>query len=110
MTVTKGLRVEMIPVKDLLPNPHRRMERYAFNEEKIERLLQSYKKQPFLGWVIQGRPSPTRKGKVEIAFGHHRLEAARRAKLAEVGIVIEERSEAEMLADDGRRERGRVQA
>ena len=58
MTVMKGLRVEMIALADLLPNPHRRIERYTYNEEKIERLLQSFKNSRFWDGSIQGGRVP----------------------------------------------------
>lgn len=92
---SEAMSVEMIPTKDLVSNPYRHIERYQFNEEKIEALLKSYENSGFWDGSIQGRLGAG--GKVEIAFGHHRVEAAKRAKIPALGVVLADRSEADML-------------
>ena len=68
---SKG-RIEYVKVKDILPNHYRHFSIYAIQKDKVDRLVESINETGFWETVI-GR----RKGdKVEIAFGHHRLEAA----------------------------------
>jgi len=91
--------VVMVPLADVLPNPYRQIDRYALTEEKLAKLKQSFEASGFWDGSIQGRPSPTHPGKIEIAFGHHRIEAARRhtPKIEAVGIVVAARTNADML-------------
>jgi ParB-like nuclease domain len=101
------MSVQMIPLDDVLSNPYRQMTRYPFDESKITALLQSIDNSGFWDGSIQGRPSPTEPGKVEIAFGHHRIEAARRRPMDAVGIVVADRSNAlmlQMMANENRDE------
>ena len=85
--------IRRVALADVLPNPYRSID--VFDEQKIERLMQSYENSGFWDGSIQGRP--TAEGKIEIAFGHHRVEAAKRRNIAEIGIVVADRSNAEML-------------
>jgi ParB-like chromosome segregation protein Spo0J len=87
--------VVMVPLADVLPNPYRKIKHYPLSEEKLDKLIQSFDTSGFWDGSIQGRPSDD--GKIEIAFGHHRIEAARRRKLDAVGIVVAKRSNADML-------------
>lgn len=101
------MSVQSVPLSDVRPNPYRRIERYSIDEEKVEALMQSYENSGFWDGSIQGRPSTLEPGKVEIAFGHHRVEAARRKSLPAIGIVVSERSNTDMLrmmADENRSE------
>jgi len=34
--------IQHVPVRDIVPNPYRKIESYGINEEKIEALIQSY--------------------------------------------------------------------
>lgn len=99
--------IQRIALRDILPNRYRHIDRYRISASKIDALLQSYENSGFWDGSIQARPHPTREGKVEIAFGHHRIEAAKRARLSEVGLVVAKRSDADMLrmmADENREE------
>jgi hypothetical protein len=91
------MAIQMVPLEHILPNPYRHIDRYAINEDKVERLIQSIANSSFWDGSIQGRRSPTQPGMVEIAFGHHRVEAARRAGLGQIGIVVANRSNEAML-------------
>ena len=96
--------VEMVPIDRILPNRYRRGE---YSEEKIEALIQSYETSGFWDGSIQARPHPDKKGYVEIAFGHHRVESARRKGIKELGLVVVGRSNDDMLrmmADENRSE------
>lgn len=102
-----GVRVaiKMIAPDRCLANPYRHIERYRISEEKVDALLSSYKQSGFWDGSIQARPA--KDGCVEIAFGHHRVEAARRAGLKQIGVVVAPRSNADMLlmmADENREE------
>lgn len=91
------MSIQMVPLKDVIANPYRHIEKYRISEEKIEALLRSYASSSFWDGSIQGRESAKRRGKIEIAFGHHRVEAARRAKIDRIGIVVSDRSNEEMI-------------
>ena len=95
-----------VAIEDIEPNPYR-TERLVLREGKIAALLQSYNNSGFWAGSLQARPHPSTAGKYQLAFGHHRLEAARRANLTTLGLMVEERSNAEMLrmlADENRAE------
>jgi len=103
----KNMSIEMVPLSAILPNPYRKIESYKLSESKIETLIQSYANSEFWHGSIQARPCPKDLFKFEIAFGHHRLEAARRASIKFLGLVIAKRSNADMLrmmADENREE------
>jgi hypothetical protein len=89
--------IQRIQLKDLEPNPYRHIDKYQIVEEKIERLIASYGESGFWDGSIQARPHPTKAAKFQLAFGHHRKEAARRAGLAELGVVVAKRDNATML-------------
>jgi hypothetical protein len=89
---------QQVAIKDLLPNPFRNMEHYKINEKKVEQLIKSFETTGI--WpVIIGRK--TNNGKVELAFGHHRKEAARQFYNNDVSqkieIIISDLSDEEML-------------
>lgn len=91
------MSIQRIALRDIEANPYRQIDRYRISEEKIAALIQSYDMSGFWDGSLQARPHPTRAGKVEIAFGHHRIEAAKRRNLHEVGLVVAKRSDADML-------------
>jgi ParB-like chromosome segregation protein Spo0J len=99
--------IQHIAIRDILPNRYRNIARYHISETKIEALIQSYDNSGFWDGSLQARPHPTKTGKYEIAFGHHRIEAAKRANLDTLGLVVAKRSDADMLrmmADENREE------
>jgi hypothetical protein len=65
---------------------------------ELQKLSASYKDIGVWAGVI-GRKVGNR---FEIAFGHHRIEAAKRSKMKEVPIIIEKLTDAEMLRYMGR--------
>jgi hypothetical protein len=79
-------------------NPFRRIGDYPFVERKLDALQRSIEDVGLWEGVI-GRKKGNR---VEIAFGHHRIEAARRLKLKSVPIIIRTLSEEQMLKFMGR--------
>ncbi|KKL56916.1 hypothetical protein LCGC14_2240610, partial [marine sediment metagenome] len=60
-------------------------------------LIASYGESGFWDGSIQARPHPTKADKFQLAFGHHRKEAAKRARLKDLGVVVSKRDNATML-------------
>ena len=87
-----------VKLKDILPNPHRRIDTYPIRGDKLEALKASIGS---TGWWknVVVRKSPTKTGKYELAYGHHRLAALR--DLYKPGdsfeFVVEQLSDDEML-------------
>jgi hypothetical protein len=107
MTRGKQMSIEMVHLSAIEPNPYRHFEKYQLSEEKIQGLINSYANSGFWDGSIQARPNPKKQGKYQIAFGHHRIEAAKRAEIERVGLVIANRTNADMLrmmADENREE------
>ena len=65
-----------IKVRDVRPNPYRNIDHYPLNKEKIMALTQSIEKTGFWDNLV-GREV---NGEVQIAYGHHRIEALRLAE------------------------------
>jgi hypothetical protein len=82
-----------IPIDLLLPNPHRDLVTFPLGEDKVARLVASINEVGFWEGVL-ARPQG---GKFQIAFGHHRIEAGRRAGLAEIPIIVRDIDDVKML-------------
>ncbi|MFC1530970.1 ParB N-terminal domain-containing protein [Gemmatimonadota bacterium] len=85
-----------VRIRDIRPNPFRHLERYPLHADKVETLRASIRK---TGWWknVVGRKGSN--GTVELAYGHHRLEAL---KLEygpddEVGLIVEDLDDTTML-------------
>jgi ParB-like chromosome segregation protein Spo0J len=107
MTRGKEMSIEMVQLSAIEPNPYRHFEKYQLSEEKIQGLINSYANSGFWDGSIQARPHPKKQGKYQIAFGHHRIEAAKRVNIEQVGLVVANRTNADMLkmmADENREE------
>lgn len=65
-----------VKVKDVSPNPYRNIEHYPLNKEKIIALTQSIEKTGFWDNLVARELD----GKIQIAYGHHRIEALRLAE------------------------------
>jgi ParB-like chromosome segregation protein Spo0J len=89
--------IVMVPPQELLPNPYRDLSRYVLRRDKIEALRESYRKSGHWHGSIQARPSLKQLGRYEIAFGHHRVEAACLENLKEIGVVVAPRTNEDML-------------
>lgn len=102
-----SIQLQHVALRDIVANRYRNIDRYRISESKIDALIQSFDNSGFWDGSIQARPHPTKTDKFEIAFGHHRIEAAKRAKFQSVGLVVAQRSDADMLrmmADENREE------
>lgn len=89
------MTIAKIRLGDVRHNPFRRFEEFPLIEKKVAALQNSIQETGFwdnvLGRIVEGG--------VEIAYGHHRIEAAKRVygEDHEIGITIRELSDVEML-------------
>lgn len=58
-----------VQIKDLRPNPFRDIESYPIDEKKVQSLTKSIKQTGFWDNILARKNN----GKIEIAYGHHRL-------------------------------------
>lgn len=88
--------LKSIAIKNLVPNPFRRLDEYPILREKVDPLKESIRSTGFWGTIV-GRP--TENGKVEIAFGHHRRIALQEVYDGdhEVEIIVRGLSNDDML-------------
>lgn len=84
-----------IALNDIRCNPNRDLKFNPFNEEKIAALMASIGETGFWTNVIV-RVAPDGKG-YEQAYGHHRLESARRSGIKEADFVVRDLDENMML-------------
>ena len=86
-----------IAVERLRPNPWRDLRRYPLDEGRIKLLQSSIADTGFWDNVLV-RASPTEVGMYELAYGHTRVEAARRNGVAEIAAPVRMLSDEEMLS------------
>ena len=87
--------LKKIAIKNILPNPYRGINKYPIDNEKVNELIDSYKKTGM--WIgIVGR-SHNNNGKVEISFGHHRLAAAKKLNYKEINVDVRNINDADMI-------------
>lgn len=98
-----------IPLRLIKPNPFRDFVLHPYNEAQVTRLQASIHATGF--WVgVVARPHGA---EYQMAFGHHRTEAARRDGLEEIPIEVADLSDAEMavrLAVENAMQRGTTAA
>src|SRR5215471_779531 len=82
-------------------DPYRRLHAYPFIKSKLEALQHSIA-DVGLWPSIMARPLKEKLWDYELAFGHHRLEAARREGLKEIQLIAEDLNDREMLQYMGR--------
>jgi hypothetical protein len=86
-----------VPLDRVRPNPWRDMGRYPPDEARVEQIKASIKDSGFWDNVVV-RESPTEPGMYQLAYGHTRIEAARRAGVTEIDVPVRELSDEQMLA------------
>lgn len=91
-------RMEMVLIESIDANPHRQIDKYPFIERKIEALMRSYTEVGMWEGIIARQNG----NRYEIAFGHHRLEAARRSVIGALPVIVRELTDAQMLQFMGR--------
>ena len=84
----------ILQLKDIKNNPFRDLKRNPLNPEKVAELVASINETGFWSTVVVRKNS---KGEYEMAFGHHRLEAAKQAGLTEHDFFVEPMSDAMMM-------------
>jgi ParB/RepB/Spo0J family partition protein len=77
----------------IVPNPFRMLEKYPYREEKLVALQSSIKETGFWSGVIARRHGD----KFQLAFGHHRVEAARLVGLETVPLDVRDLTDEQML-------------
>lgn len=84
-----------VKVKDLHPNPFRHMDRYPIRREKVNALKESLRKTGFWDNVVARQQG----GRVEIAYGHHRLVALQEeyGPDQEVAVILRDLDDTKML-------------
>ena len=84
-----------VKLKDIKKNPFRNFDIYPIREDKVFRLMESIRATTFWGGLV-GRKKD---GKVEIAYGHHRLDALKKMfdEDPEIDIVIRDFSDPDMM-------------
>ncbi len=84
-----------IQIKDLKPNPFRDMENYPISPEKIRSLTDSINQTGFWDNILARKNN----GKIEIAYGHHRLVVLRKLFKPDdfVDIPVRELDDATMI-------------
>ena len=91
------LPVEMIKIEELQDNAYQHLARAnqdaAVQDEKLEELAESIRTNGFYGALL-ARRTPT--GGYQLAYGHRRREAARRAGLTELPVKLMELSDEQM--------------
>ena len=92
--------IKQIALDRIHPNPHRDMKNYPINGEKVDALVRSIRNGDIGLWPsIIARPA---KSGYEMAFGHHRLEAARKAGLGRIPLIVMDLNDEQMLQYMGR--------
>ncbi len=89
------MAAKMILLSKVKDNPWRDKKRNPINEEQVERLKESIETTEEFWEGVYGREVAG--GFVELAFGHHRLDAARAAGLMEIPITLRKLSDGDML-------------
>jgi ParB/RepB/Spo0J family partition protein len=85
--------IENVSMGKIKPNPFRMLEKYPYDEDKLETLQSSIEETGFWEGVIARKHSD----EFQLAFGHHRVEAARRNGLKEIPLVIHDLTDEKML-------------
>jgi ParB-like chromosome segregation protein Spo0J len=77
------------------PNPMRRLEHYPYSEDKLAALMRSIRTLGMWPGIMARRHGD----RVQIAFGHHRIEAAKRTlgPDAAVAIIVDDLTDEQML-------------
>lgn len=84
-----------VQIKQLEANPYRDMDHYPISEEKVQRLAESIHQTGFWDNILARKAD----GKIQIAYGHHRLMALRKVMKPtdEVDIPVKSLDDATML-------------
>jgi hypothetical protein len=86
---------KQVPLSSIVANPFRNLEKYPLDPAKVKRLRSSIARTDFWENVV----ARERDGKFELAYGHHRIQAARDefGSGASVNILVKDLDDAHML-------------
>jgi ParB/RepB/Spo0J family partition protein len=87
-----------VPINLIDENPHRNLGTYPTMKKKVEALMRSFQDVGVWEGII-ARPAGDR---YQLAFGHHRFEAAKNLGLSEIPLIVRDLSDEEMLKFMGR--------
>lgn len=99
----------LVPLAQIKPNPFRDFELHQIDEVQVERLKASIDADGFWSSVVARKVAD----EYEVAFGHHRIEAARALGLEAVPIEVRDLSDwqmVRMLASENATQRGSTAA
>ena len=84
-----------VKIKDLKPNPYRDMDNYPIDENKVKSLIDSIERTGFWDNILARKVN----GSIQIAYGHHRLEALKKVFIPTdmVDIPVKDLSDATMI-------------
>jgi ParB family chromosome partitioning protein len=89
-----GARYEEVAVTAITPNP--RQPRRSFDEESLDELAESIKQVGLLQPVVVRALGP---GRYELVMGERRWRAAQRAGLTEIGAIVKQTQDDDLLRD-----------
>jgi ParB family chromosome partitioning protein len=87
--------IQEIALEQLLDNPYQHLARRQSDDESLEELVDSVKSNGFYGALLARRKAGAT-NRFELAYGHRRKEAARRAGLTTVPVKVVELNDTEM--------------
>lgn len=87
-----------VPLSAIDSNPFRQLDKYPYVERKVAALVRSYADVGMWEGVIARQQG----NRYEIAFGHHRVEAARQTGLTVMPIIVRRLTDEQMLQFMGR--------
>lgn len=91
-----------VPINTIASNPYRRLHAYPYIEKKLDALQRSICDVGLWPSVIARTIPQEGLWRYEQAFGHHRIEAARRSELRTIPIIVVDLSDQQMLQYMGR--------
>src|SRR5262245_22464302 len=91
-------KIEIVPIDILQSNPYRNLSSYPWVENKIDSLMRSIMDVGLWEGVIVRRAAKA----FQLAFGHHRIEAAKRLGLKEVSVIVRDLDDEMMIKMMGR--------
>ncbi len=94
-------KIHTVPLKNIEENPHRMLKTYPTIQKKIDALMKSFLDVGCWPGLV-ARPHPTKKSKFQLAFGHHRFEAAKKLGMKSLMLSVDTLNDEEMLRFMGR--------
>jgi ParB family chromosome partitioning protein len=93
-------KIETVPLSKIDANPCRLLKKYPFIASKLEALERSMEQDDIGCW--EGIIARAAEDRYEIAFGHHRIQAAKNIGLKSIPLIIRPLNDREMIQFMGR--------